>query len=717
VTGSGVVAAISGLTAEHGELVAAATGRDLALVSDVLELPSVSDVSVCVLPWQKISSDFLHLLYESGAARTPVGIFSATSSDRLYRVISKQLGHVRAFGRYRRTDFFPSAPIGKHDFEGSALYGARSSPLEICEGLGRNSDLLVISAHSDGVDSDLGSAVLCPVKQHLPNSALTCVRRRWCHRRGIALDQAVQRRDLVPPDVVQARLLLMLACHAATVSESTEAANASLLERTLVDGHVGCAIASWGLSFLSADQIAEIARTIERHSMVGEAMQSIRALPETKAGLVRFALFGDPDTRLRQRRGAPVQNRQSTLNPWQHGFPAALLRGCRRNVNRKTQAATERLEDTLLAGGNPPWGADLQAAVLDAALSFGTVPARQWFGKGISLEAPSEPFVRCSSCGASSRRLKTRGIGPGEERVLVSCPTCGLSQDYSDALGPLTISFIGQSVLVSGPGLRDSSAVRVVVERSKDESPVDLALVQTRDGYIAQLPEVAEGSVAICAAAVGPNSLAMCRTLVYFGAAPWGQDRWASRPNDHAPPPQVLKSVQVVLRTPTPADADDIFNWASDPQVAKFLQWRPMRERQDAVRFVAGVQAQWASNGATRTWVIEHRQTEHVVGTVRATMFGRFAEIGFVVGRTCQRRGLGSEAVRTLLQALHEGGAEIILAKCDLENVASQGFLESLGFQQVRVLRSHLVHPNVGPGRRDTFLYRHLPTASRKPGI
>ena len=59
-------------------------------------------------------------------------------------------------------------------------------------------------------------------------------------------------------------------------------------------------------------------------------------------------------------------------------------------------------------------------------------------------------------------------------------------------------------------------------------------------------------------------------------------------------PSEAISTKGLVLRRPRTSDADDIFdNDASDPEVTRFVVWRPYKDRSEVARFLQSRLARW----------------------------------------------------------------------------------------------------------------------------
>ena len=91
------------------------------------------------------------------------------------------------------------------------------------------------------------------------------------------------------------------------------------------------------------------------------------------------------------------------------------------------------------------------------------------------------------------------------------------------------------------------------------------------------------------------------------------------------------------------------------------------------------------------TWLNFVVKCEGVIaGRIEATSYGTWAEIAYLVGPAFQRQGLGREAVRWLVERLHDAGCEDVWACVHPDNARSIALLAKLGFVQRRETEHNL---------------------------
>lgn len=155
----------------------------------------------------------------------------------------------------------------------------------------------------------------------------------------------------------------------------------------------------------------------------------------------------------------------------------------------------------------------------------------------------------------------------------------------------------------------------------------------------------------------------------------------------------VLETDRLRLRAPSLEDAEDIFAFACDPEVARYVTWDAHRHRRDSEAYIAAVIGR-SEAGEGVEWAMEHRKDNIVIGTCSffdwCPAHGR-AELGYTLSRRYWGRGLTTEAVRAMVafgfQRMH---LQRIQARVMQGNVASVRVLQKAGLVSEGTLRRHL---------------------------
>lgn len=146
---------------------------------------------------------------------------------------------------------------------------------------------------------------------------------------------------------------------------------------------------------------------------------------------------------------------------------------------------------------------------------------------------------------------------------------------------------------------------------------------------------------------------------------------------------QTIETPRLILRRAIREDAEPMFrNWASDPEVTKFLTWPPH-----------------ANIGVTQTvlesWLAEYEKADYYqwmivlkelgepigsIGVVRQNDAVEEAEIGYCLGKQWWHKGIMSEALAAVMEYLFtEVGINRIAARHDPNNPHSGGVMRKCG--------------------------------------
>jgi ribosomal-protein-alanine N-acetyltransferase len=114
-------------------------------------------------------------------------------------------------------------------------------------------------------------------------------------------------------------------------------------------------------------------------------------------------------------------------------------------------------------------------------------------------------------------------------------------------------------------------------------------------------------------------------------------------------PPEVITTRRLVLRRPRLSDADDIFDsYAADPEVTRYVTWRPYKDRSEVAPFLRSRLARWDS-GEEFSWVITRHEEDCVIGMIACRVREHAADIGYVMSRNYWHRGYTTEAASAVV--------------------------------------------------------------------
>ena len=154
---------------------------------------------------------------------------------------------------------------------------------------------------------------------------------------------------------------------------------------------------------------------------------------------------------------------------------------------------------------------------------------------------------------------------------------------------------------------------------------------------------------------------------------------------------QRIETHRLILRRYRIGDAEDMFsNWASDPEVTKFLTW-PAHQSIDVTRRILNAWISYYDDGGFFQWAIELKETGSVIGNIAVVRLEEAigeAEIGYCMGRAWWGRGIMPEALRAVCDYLFDTvGVDRICAGHDVKNPNSGRVMEKAGLRKEGVRR------------------------------
>lgn len=154
-----------------------------------------------------------------------------------------------------------------------------------------------------------------------------------------------------------------------------------------------------------------------------------------------------------------------------------------------------------------------------------------------------------------------------------------------------------------------------------------------------------------------------------------------------------IETERLILRKLSINDVDDIFEYASLPDVTTFLIWYPHQNKQDSDNFIKFTLEQFQKE-ISFIWGIEVKEDKKIIGTIDLRNWNagnKCGEVGYVIAPQYWNRGLASEAMKAVINF----GFKIlqlnrIESHCEGENIGSWKVMEKCGMQFEGILREKL---------------------------
>lgn len=158
-----------------------------------------------------------------------------------------------------------------------------------------------------------------------------------------------------------------------------------------------------------------------------------------------------------------------------------------------------------------------------------------------------------------------------------------------------------------------------------------------------------------------------------------------------------IETERLLLRRFMAEDRKSIFqNWASNPNVSRYLTHPPVTEIQE----VEALLTEWISGYVQEDyyhWIMIEKQSGKPIGSIglmHLHMRDENAEVGYCIGEKWWNRGYATEAFSAVIQyGFEQVGLRRIMGRHHIENIASGRVMEKCGMQCEGTFRKvHRVH-------------------------
>ena len=158
-----------------------------------------------------------------------------------------------------------------------------------------------------------------------------------------------------------------------------------------------------------------------------------------------------------------------------------------------------------------------------------------------------------------------------------------------------------------------------------------------------------------------------------------------------------IETERLVLRRMSRSDAEDMYEYASDPAVTRFLTWDVHPNARFSANYLSFLQSKYRS-GEFFDWAVTLRSSGKMIGTCGFSHFNfpaYSAEIGYVLNPRYWGRGIASEAAARVIRfGFDYLGLNRIEARCMCGNGQSRRVMEKLGMKYEGTVRDGLYVKN-----------------------
>lgn len=153
-----------------------------------------------------------------------------------------------------------------------------------------------------------------------------------------------------------------------------------------------------------------------------------------------------------------------------------------------------------------------------------------------------------------------------------------------------------------------------------------------------------------------------------------------------------IETERLLLQRLYQKDAQDVFDYASDPEVAKTVTWDAHKFLEDSLAFIAHQNLNFLARTEDKqflVWGIRLKDTGKVIGTISFNQYrDQLGQIDYAIGQAYWSKGYASEAAKVVRDWAFKNAPKLerIQSTCLVDNKASQRVMEKMGmtFEQIK---------------------------------
>ena len=154
-----------------------------------------------------------------------------------------------------------------------------------------------------------------------------------------------------------------------------------------------------------------------------------------------------------------------------------------------------------------------------------------------------------------------------------------------------------------------------------------------------------------------------------------------------------LSTERLLLRRMTMKDAQDVFEYSCDPEVARHVLWSAQKHISEAKDYIRYMTKRYRDD-LPSSWGIIDKASGRLVGTIGYMAFSEenaSVEVGYSLARWLWGKGLMTEALRAVIDYTFDAmDVNRIEAQHEIDNPSSGRVMEKCGMVKEGVLRQRL---------------------------
>ena len=153
-----------------------------------------------------------------------------------------------------------------------------------------------------------------------------------------------------------------------------------------------------------------------------------------------------------------------------------------------------------------------------------------------------------------------------------------------------------------------------------------------------------------------------------------------------------LETERLILRKLRLEDAKDLFEYASDKEVTKYVTWEPHKSIEDSINLIKFTHERYEKREGI-IWGIVCKENKKVIGTCDISPVTKHfrAEIAYALSRDYWGKGIMTEAVKEAIKfGFEKMNLNRIKAMCIPENIGSYRVMEKVGMKYEGLIREYI---------------------------
>ena len=153
-----------------------------------------------------------------------------------------------------------------------------------------------------------------------------------------------------------------------------------------------------------------------------------------------------------------------------------------------------------------------------------------------------------------------------------------------------------------------------------------------------------------------------------------------------------LDTDRLILRLHTKEDADDILELKSDPDVMKYMDQHPPKDKEEVLKSIKEIRNDFKDKKGIN-WTLKLKDSIETIGYMcfwRIDHSNHRLEMGYALKKQYWNKGIASEAAMAVIDfAFEKLKAHSIMANINPKNKSSEVLLQKLGFKQEAYFREN----------------------------